>query len=59
MRMKKIGIGWRTDADILLDNILKQDGMWAFRRWYWLRGVQWFAGDAAKPENVKKILRAP
>lgn len=59
MRMEKISIGWRTDADILLETILEEDGMWAFRRWYWLRGVQWFAGDAAEPDNRKPILEAP
>lgn len=59
MRLKLIDIGWRTDADILLDNILEQDGMWAARRWYWLKGVQWFAGDAADPASRKKVLEAP
>ena len=59
MRMKLVDVGWRTDADILLDSILKQDGMWAARRWYWLKGVQWFAGGAADPSSRKKVLSAP
>ena len=59
MRMNLIDIDWRTDADILLDNILEQDGMWAVRRWYWITGVQWFAGGAADPSSRKKILSAP
>tara|TARA_Y100000310_G_scaffold219707_1_gene221111 strand:+ start:248 stop:652 length:405 start_codon:yes stop_codon:yes gene_type:complete len=59
MRMGKISIDWRIDADILLENILEEDGMWGMRIWYWMRGVRWFAGGAAKKENAKKILTAP
>ena len=49
----------RRAADLDLDRILKEDGMWFLRRWYWLRGVRWFAGGAIDPDNVKKILDAP
>jgi len=59
MRMGLIKLHWRSDADILLNNILEEDGMWALRRWYWLKGVQWFAGSAADPENRKTVLTAP
>jgi len=59
MRMEKLEPGCRTDADVLLDRILEEDGMWSARRWYWLKGVEWFAGGAIKPENVKVIYEAP
>ena len=59
MRMELLGPKWRTDADILLDTLLEEDGMWAFRRWYWLRGVQWFAGGAVDPDNAKEVYEAP
>jgi len=49
----------RILADKELDRILKEDGMWAVRRWYWLRGVRWFAGTAASTDSAKKTLQAP
>ena len=59
MRQGLMSPTWRDEADLLLDKILKEDGMWAARRWYWLRGVQWFAADAADPSNKKVALEAP
>lgn len=59
MRQEYIGLEWREQCDKELDRILKLDGMWAFRRWYWMRGVRWFAGGAADPENVKEVYDAP
>jgi hypothetical protein len=49
----------RGYADIELDKILKEDGMWVVRRWYWLKGVRWFAGSAAILGNVKPVRTAP
>jgi hypothetical protein len=59
MRMGLLEGVWRYYADILLDRVLEEDGMWKLRRWYWMRGVQWFAGGAADPDNAKPILEAP
>lgn len=59
MRMGLLTPDHRIDADILLENILTEDGMWSPRRWYWMRGVRWFAGEQVKPENAKKVLEAP
>jgi len=59
MRMELISKEWRHLADLLLDQILKEDGMWSMRRWYWLRGVQWFASGAADPDSLKPVLEAP
>ena len=49
----------RGYADTELDKILKEDGMWVVRRWYWLKGVRWFAGSAARKGNIKPTRTAP
>lgn len=59
MRLKHLPKSYRAEADMVLEDILEQDGMWAMRRWYWLKGVQWFAGGAANPSSVKVIKTAP
>jgi hypothetical protein len=51
--------GIRKYADKELNKILKEDCMWVVRRWYWLKGVRWFAGSAARKGNIKPILTAP
>jgi hypothetical protein len=55
MREEYISPATRSIADKLLDRILKLKGMWAPRRWYWLKGVVWFAGGAAEPEAIRKV----
>ena len=59
MRLKLLDRIWREEADLYLDAVLKEDGMWFPRRWYWLKGVRWFASGAAKPGTAKPILLAP
>jgi len=59
MRMGYLNEGCREKADLELGRILKEDGMWRLRRWYWLKGVRLFAAKAAKKGNVKPILEAP
>ena len=59
IRLELLPPSHRRAADLDLDRILKEDGMWSLRRWYWLRGVRWFASGAIDPDNVKKILDAP
>lgn len=59
MRLGLLETTWRDEADLFLDRILEEDGMWAIRRWYWLKGVEWFAAGAADPDNKKPILIAP
>jgi len=59
MRLEHLHNSWREKADIMLDKILEQDGMWKVRRWYWLKGVRWFASSAAKPDNAKVVQEAP
>ena len=59
MRMRLLPRSKRFLADYLLDRILKEDGMWKVRRWYWVRGVEWFAYDATNPDNIKLVETAP
>ena len=59
MRMGYLNEDWRKKADLELGRILKEDGMWGFRRWYWTKGVRLFAARAAKKGNTKAILEAP
>jgi len=59
MRLGLLPSEVRVHADEELNKILKEDGMWVIRRWYWLRGVRWFAGGAARLGNIKTIHTAP
>ncbi len=49
---------WKQ-ADVELDKVLKEDGMWWPRRAYWMAGLKLAGGSAAKPSNAKKVLTAP
>ena len=49
---------WKL-ADKELNHWLKEDGVSAFRRWYWMKGLAFSAGAAARPENERKIYTAP
>lgn len=49
---------WRK-ADFELNQVLKEDGMSAFRRRYWLKGLKLTNGSYARPRNRRKILTAP
>ena len=59
MRLGLLPNDTRVYADEELDKILKEDGMWSIRRWYWMRGVRWFAGSAARVGNIKPTYIAP
>jgi hypothetical protein len=59
MREELLPEKWRDCADMALNRILKEDGMWKVRRWYWLKGVEWFAAKAARAGNTKPVLEAP
>jgi hypothetical protein len=49
---------YRDDADYLLYDMLREDGMSDFRAWYWLRGVRAFGGFALDSEKPK-VMYAP
>ena len=59
MRLGLLPSETRVYADEELNKILKEDGMWGIRRWYWMRGVRWFAGSAAREGNIKPTYTAP
>jgi hypothetical protein len=50
---------YRKQADEILGNICRSDGMNRFRAWYVVKAVKRFAGAAADPLNRKPILYAP
>jgi len=59
MRLGLLPSETRIYADEELNKILKEDGMWSIRRWYWMRGVRWFAWSAAREGNIKPTNIAP
>jgi len=59
MRFGLLPSKMRAYADKELNRILKEDGMWSIRRWYWMRGVRWFAWGAAREGNIKPTYIAP
>ena len=49
----------RTQADLELVRICREDGMSKLRAWWVFRGVNCFAAGAANPKNKKKIFEVP
>ncbi len=50
---------YKEPADILLQQMCKEDAMSAIRAWGVYRGVKIGGGPAADPANKKPIVRAP
>ena len=48
-----------TFADQEFDAILEEDGMWKFRRSYWIGGLSLAHGSYALPKNRRKVRVAP
>jgi len=46
---------WRKEADDLLIEVCKEDGMPAFRRWYVYKCVRWFGGYFLSPEKNYEV----
>ena len=59
IRMQKLPRSFRKQADLELVKICKEDGMWAFRRWWVYWGVRLFAKSAIHPNNRKRVIIAP
>lgn len=59
MRMSFLDHKWKKTIDLLFEEILLEDGMWAWRARIWYRGVQQLAEGATLPENKKKVEVAP
>jgi hypothetical protein len=58
MRQGLLDQKWLPYVNKLLNQMLKDRGMWWARRRWWMRGLWLADGDFAKPENVKKIYEA-
>lgn len=49
----------RADADALLREITRQDGMWSLRRWWVYTGVRWFGEPCCDPAEASPDQSAP
>ena len=58
LRSGKLDAKWREEVDNEMRRILREDGVWRFRRWYLWKAVRRWASFAAAPENRRKIIRA-
>ena len=56
MRMGLVGFHNVDAANRLLDNMLKERGMWAPRRWWWRKGLYLTHGSFADSSNVKEVF---
>jgi len=59
MRLGRLPITCREIADKELHDDCRADGMGKFRAWYYLQGVDHFAGYAAKYGTEPRVLVAP
>lgn len=60
MRERKLSKDvYRYQADKLLKQICKEDGMSSIRAWWVCRGVRRFAKSAASHSNRRSVIRAP
>jgi hypothetical protein len=59
MRMGLIPHSYWKHADKVFVQLAKERGVWAFRRWYALKGLRLAQGSAARIKNAKKVLIAP
>ncbi|MEQ1887924.1 MAG: hypothetical protein ABL951_01945 [Alphaproteobacteria bacterium] len=50
---------FRDQADALLRDLCREDGMTAIGAWLVYKAVKYFAGDAANPASGKKLEHAP
>jgi len=47
-------------ADKMLRNMCREDGMSAFRAWYYFEGVHWFGKNSCHPGNIAHpVMEAP
>jgi len=56
MREGLLSREWLPQVNILLNQMLKDRGMWWLRRRWWLRGVKLTGGSFADPKNAKEIF---
>lgn len=58
MRNKLLDVGWRHTADDELRRICKEDGMSAWRAWYYWKAVRMF-GESSAEWQEDEVLTAP
>lgn len=59
MREHELSLGFRDDADKLLQTMCKEDGMPSWLAWIVYRAVRTFGGRFADPTSRKPVLEAP
>lgn len=59
MRMELLDPEWRGLIDQELGRFLVLSGMSKVRAWVWVKGLKWFGGPAADPENRRQVFEAP
>ena len=59
IRADKLSQSIRKDVDMEFHRIIREDGMWKFRAWYYYQAVRKFGLSASSAENRKKIHEAP
>ena len=59
LREKRLAQEWRTVADEYMGALMDERGVWAWRRWLWVRELKKFAKSAADPKNAKKVHEVP
>ena len=59
IRMCWLPQSYRNLADVEFGRLLKEDGMWWWRRKLWVRELRNFGASAADPKNRKPVLEAP
>jgi hypothetical protein len=59
IREKHLPLSYRDKADRLLQQMCKEDGMWAIRAWYVYQGVSTFGGDFGIKNGAHKVSYAP
>ena len=50
---------YRDQADRLLQQMCKDDGMTSIRAWWVYQGVSKFGSSASNPNNIKEVIKAP
>jgi hypothetical protein len=59
MREELLPLKYRAYADDLLRDIMKEDGAWGIRAWYYHLAVDKFGLKGATCENEREIITAP
>ena len=56
MRQGKLPQFCRGAADGIFYRLLREDGMWRIRAWFWYRAVKRFAGAFVDPDSIAEVF---